>query len=111
MPSRHFCTLFDRGYVFKGVAMLRSLYRHCPDAHVHVLCLDEDTRRVLLALRMPALTCIPLADLEDPVMLEVKKTRNVAEYCWTLTPCLWVTWCSSSRASCSSRRRPSSPKL
>ncbi len=90
MPSRHFCTLFDRGYVFKGVAMLRSLYRHCPDAHVHVLCLDEDTHRVLLALRMPALTCIPLADLEDPVMLEVKKTRNVAEYCWTLTPCL--TW-------------------
>ena len=88
MPVRHFCTLFDRGYLFKGVAMLRSLYHHCPGAHVHVLCMDEDTRRLLLQLDFPSITCIALADFEDAQMREVKKTRNVAEYCWTLTPCL-----------------------
>ena len=88
MPVRHFCTLFDRGYLFKGVAMLRSLYHHCPGAHVHVLCMDEDTRHVLLQLGFPSITCIALTDFEDAQMREVKKTRNVAEYCWTLTPCL-----------------------
>jgi hypothetical protein len=88
MQTRHFCTLFDRGYVFKGVAMLRSLFRFCPGAHVHVLCMDEETRDVLLKLDFPAITCIPLAGFEDADMLEAKKTRNVAEYCWTLTPCL-----------------------
>ena len=88
MLRRHFCTLFDRGYVFKGVAMLRSLFAHCPGAHVHVLCMDEDTRTVLQKLGFPALTLIALADFEDAAMLEAKKTRNVAEYCWTLTPCL-----------------------
>ena len=88
MQPRHFCTLFDRGYVFKGVAMLRSLFRFCPRAHVHVLCMDEETRAVLLKLDFPAVTCIALADFEDPAMLEAKKSRNVAEYCWTLTPCL-----------------------
>jgi hypothetical protein len=88
MQTRHFCTLFDRGYLFKGVAMLRSLYAHCPGAHVHVLCMDEDTRGLLLQLGFPSITCIALADFEDAQMREVKKTRNVAEYCWTLTPCL-----------------------
>ena len=88
MQRRHFCTLFDRGYTFKGVAMLRSLYRHCPGAHVFVLCMDEDTRHVLQGLGFPELTCLVLADVEDAATLEAKKTRNVAEYCWTLTPCL-----------------------
>lgn len=88
MQPRHFCTLFDRGYVFKGVAMLRSLFRFCPGAHVHVLCMDEETRAVLSALDFPAITCIALADFEDAAMLEAKQSRNVAEYCWTLTPCL-----------------------
>lgn len=86
--TRHFCTLFDRGYVFKGVAMLRSLFLHCPAAHVHVLCMDEETITVLGRCGFPAVTCIALADFEDSAMLDAKKTRNVAEYCWTLTPCL-----------------------
>ena len=88
MLTRNFCTLFDRNYVFKGVAMLRSLFRHCPGAHVHVLCMDEDTKTVLERCGFPAVTCIALADFEDSAMLQAKKTRNVAEYCWTLTPCL-----------------------
>ncbi len=88
VQPRHFCTLFDRGYTFKGVAMLRSLYRHCPGAHVFVLCMDDVTQKTLQGLSFPALTCIALADFEDQAMLEAKKTRNVAEYCWTLTPCL-----------------------
>ena len=87
MPH-HFCTLFDRGYLFKGVAMLRSLIRHCPQAQVQVLCMDRETRSVLERLALPAVHCISLADFEDQEMLQAKKSRNVAEYCWTLTPCL-----------------------
>ena len=90
MTHRNFCTLFDRNYVFKGVAMLRSLFLHCPDAHVHVLCMDDLTAQVIDSFRFSQVTCIALADLEDEAMLQAKKNRNVAEYCWTLTPCL--TW-------------------
>lgn len=88
MAIRHFCTLFDRNYAFKGVAMLRSLFRQCPGARIFVLCMDEDTQRLLQGLDFPAVTCIALADLEEPAMLQAKRNRNVAEYCWTLTPCL-----------------------
>ena len=30
----YFCTLFDSNYLLKGVAMLRTLKQHCPDAQV-----------------------------------------------------------------------------
>jgi len=88
MSVRHFCTLFDSNYLLKGVAMLRTLKEYCPQAHVHVLCMDERTLAVLGALDMPYISCIPLIALEDEPLLAAKKSRSVAEYCWTLSPCL-----------------------
>lgn len=88
MTQSHFCTLFDSGYLLKGVAMLRSLATYCPNAHVHVLCMDMQTQTILTQLNLPHITCIPLADLEDEALLKAKKDRGVAEYCWTLSPCL-----------------------
>lgn len=85
---RHFCTLFDSNYLLKGVSMLKSLARHCPGAHVHVLCMDAQTQAILTRLALPYITCIPLAALEDAELLNAKKDRGVAEYCWTLSPCL-----------------------
>jgi len=88
MSVRHFCTLFDSNYLLKGVAMLRTLKEHCPQAHVHVLCMDERTQTLLEALGMTHVSRIPLADVEDEALLAAKKDRSVAEYCWTLSPCL-----------------------
>jgi len=88
MTTRNFCTLFDSNYLLKGVAMLRSLFKHCPGAHVHLLCMDEQTREIIAGLGFPSLTCISLAEIEDAALLEAKKDRSVAEYCWTLSPVL-----------------------
>ena len=85
---RHFCTLFDSNYLLKGVAMLRTLKQHCPDAHVHVLCMDGRTREILGQLDLPDVTCLSLSEVEDEALLAVKPGRSVAEYCWTLSPCL-----------------------
>jgi len=88
MKPHHFCTLFDRNYLFKGIAMLESLARHCPTAKVFVLCMDDTTHDLLGRLAFPHVVRIRLADVEDEALLAVKPTRGVAEYCWTLTPCL-----------------------
>jgi hypothetical protein len=86
--TNYFCTLFDSSYLLKGVAMLRSLNQHCANAHIYVLCMDEQTESILNALDMPHVSCIALTKIEDEALLKVKKTRSVAEYCWTLSPCL-----------------------
>lgn len=88
MKPRYFCTLFDSGYLLKGLAMLRSLAKHCPTAQVYVLCMDAQTQHILENLNLPFVKCIPLSDVEDEALLKAKADRGVAEYCWTLSPCL-----------------------
>ncbi|MCW5296893.1 hypothetical protein DXT88_01750 [Herbaspirillum lusitanum] len=88
VKPHYFCTLFDSGYLFKGVAMLRSLAQHCPNANVFVLCMDEQTQRILERLNLTFITCIPLRDIENDDLRKAKADRGVAEYCWTLSPCL-----------------------
>jgi hypothetical protein len=88
MMPKYFCTLFDKNYLFKGVAMLQSLFQYCPDADVHLLCMDEITEDVIESLGFDKVTCIRLVDFETDALLAAKKTRSIAEYCWTLSPCL-----------------------
>jgi len=86
--THYFCTLFDSGYLLKGVAMLRSLKRFCPKAEIFVLCMDKQCQVILERLDLPFVRCIPLDELEDEALLDAKSDRGVAEYCWTLSPCL-----------------------
>lgn len=90
MKPRYFCTLFNSGYLLKGLVMLESLARHCPKAHVFVLCMDEKTLEILSRLELPFTTLILLSDIEDDELLAVKQDRSFAEYCWTLSS--WFTW-------------------
>jgi hypothetical protein len=83
--KRYFCTLFDSGYLFKGAVMLTSLKKHCPEATVFVLCLDELASDILNSLQIEGCICIPLAQVESDALLEAKSDRNIAEYCWTLS--------------------------
>ena len=89
---KYVCTLFDSGYLLKGVVMLRTWFANCPEAQVFVLCMDVQCRRIISSLALPGVSCIALADVENTELLAVKIDRNVAEYCWTLSACLpaWV---------------------
>ena len=85
MSTHNFCTLFDSNYLLKGLAMLNSLYKHCPNAYIHVLCMDKRTQEILDQLNLSFITCVPLADVENDELLQAKNNRGVAEYCWTLS--------------------------
>src|SRR5205085_1675676 len=50
---REFCTLFDGNYLFKAVAMARSLERHVPDHRLTCFCFDDDAKRLVDALALP----------------------------------------------------------
>jgi hypothetical protein len=87
---REFCTLFDSNYLFKAVAMHRSLLRHCPSFTLTAFCFDDRAKATVDALGLPNLRTVSLADLEqsDPALLATKDDRTPVEYCWTATPAL-----------------------
>jgi hypothetical protein len=87
--ARHFCTLFDRNYIDRGLALHRSLLRHCADFTLHVLCLDAPTEQALTALALPRTQVMNLETLlsADPD-LAACTGREPAEFYFTCKPVL-----------------------
>jgi hypothetical protein len=87
---RFFCTYFDRNYLLRGLALYRSLQRHCGSFELWVLCMDTVAYDVLTELRLPGLFPISLAEFEahDDGLKRVKTTRSTIEYYFTCSPSL-----------------------
>lgn len=86
----HFCTYFDSNYLLRGLTMYRSLQATGCVFDLHVLTLDERAQAALIALNLPNLHPIPLAELEawEPALLQAKANRGRIEYYFTLSPIL-----------------------
>lgn len=87
---RHYCTLFDRNYLARGLALHRSLLRHGGEFRLHVLCLDDATRQALshLALAHVELVSIDALERWDPQLRAVRPGRSPAEFYFTCKPVL-----------------------
>ena len=88
----NFCTLFDSNYLSRGLALLQSLKTVSDNFHLYVGAFDDDCLAYLKSLNDKDLTVISLAEFENQPLLEVKKGRTPAEYCWTCTPFL-IAYC------------------
>lgn len=82
---QYFCTLFNQFYLARGLTMIESLLEHCSNSQIFVFAFDEETFQYLQSLNNPKITPISLQEFEDEELLKVKKTRTIAEYCWTAT--------------------------
>ncbi len=83
-----FCTLFDRNYLFKGLALHESLVDHVEDFTLWILCMDDVVFDILERLDLPSVRLLSLGSFEDEELLAVKESRTPVEYCWTCTPSL-----------------------
>ncbi|HVR60805.1 MAG TPA: glycosyl transferase [Polyangia bacterium] len=91
---RYFCTLADRNYLVRGLALIESLQRHeRGDYTLYFVCLDELTRVVLTALDHPNVVPVPLHAIEagDEALAAARANRTFVEYYWTLTPSI-IRW-------------------
>lgn len=77
------CTLFNTGFLTRGLTLYRSLEQHCSKFCLYVFAFDDFTANYLRGLSLPSLRVISLAEFEDPELLRVKPTRSRGEYCWT----------------------------
>src|SRR5438445_589515 len=87
---RYFCTYFDRSYWPRGLALYRSLQRHCPAFQLWVLCMDRVCYDVLAKLGLAGVHPIALDEYEkgDEDLLRAKQNRTPIEYYFTCSPSL-----------------------
>ncbi len=93
MNAYHFCTYFDRNYASRGLALYRSLERHCRlPFTLWVLCFDDHTHSALSRLGLPQLRLIREQDFEDgdEALIAAKSDRDRLEYYWTCTASLLI---------------------
>jgi len=84
MESYHFCTLFGKEYIFKGLALYDSLEKHAKNFHLWICCLDDISLQLLKSMDLRNVTLIPLESIEDEQLLSIKKSRTPHEYSFTL---------------------------
>jgi hypothetical protein len=81
-----FATLFDRGYLLRGLAMIHSLLAESPSAEITVLALDWETHAFLSKdFQNQRVHILTLDDLNSDPLWEARRTRSYRDFCWTLS--------------------------
>lgn len=78
-----FCTLFNSGYLDKGLVLYNSMVKCMENFRLYVFAFDEKCREILVDMKLDNMIVVSLEEFETPELLRVKAERTSAEYCWT----------------------------
>lgn len=86
--TRVYCIYCDHRYLPRAMTLIASLRHHGCGDPVWLFALTEECRGAALALDLPGVRVLSLADLETtyPEMLRVKPGRTMLEYYYTCSP-------------------------
>ncbi len=90
MQTTAYCTMFDSGYLARGLALIHSLRTQGVHDDIWVLCLDETTESFLERLALPGVHTTTPEALEQysPGLEASRTTRSRVEFFFTCTPAL-----------------------
>lgn len=81
---RHLCTVFDKNFLLRGLALYESCARHYRDDFtLWIVCLDDELKTLLERASLPHAVLLRVEDLNDQELLAVRATRTVSEFSWT----------------------------
>lgn len=82
----NFCTLFDSNYLDKGIALANSLNRYAKDFCLYIYAFDQKAYDILSLMRIENVKLILFEDIISDELMQIRKQRTRAEFCWTCTP-------------------------
>lgn len=84
----NFGTIVSQQYTLQFLAFYLSLTEKIENFHIWILCVDSYAHDILNKMELPNVTLINVTQLEDEELKDIKNTRSLQEYCWTLKPYL-----------------------
>lgn len=82
----NFCTLFDSGFLDRGLSLYKSLDKNMGDFTLYIYAFDKKAYDILVDLNLNKAVVLYIDDIETEQMKAVRMERSRAEYCWTCTP-------------------------
>ncbi len=81
-----YCTLFNYGYLTRGLALYRSMERCINDFRLYILAMDQETKEVLDGQKLSNATIIDVDEVLDDSLKAVLGGRIGPSFFWTCTP-------------------------
>jgi hypothetical protein len=85
---RTFCTLFDKNYLYQGVALYRSLKRVAESFKLYALCMDTIAFATIEKLKFDDLVPIRVDELLDSKISQIRERTTHGQFCWVCQPLL-----------------------
>ena len=83
----NFCTLFNKNYLDRGLALHHSLIESCDESFtLYIYPFDQYTYDYLTLKKLKNVIIVAQSQFENQALLNVKTLRTSQEYCWTCTP-------------------------
>ncbi len=83
--EHNYLSIFSRDYIYKGLALYRSLEKHDSSFRFYFVCLDNETIELLKNMQLKNAVLLSINDIEaqDKALAQTKLIRNTKEYIWT----------------------------
>jgi len=83
---RTYCTLFDKNYLYQGVALYQSLKRFAGDFTLYALCMDSISYRMMMKMKSGSLAPVNIDELITPEISAVRDRTTHGQFCWVCQP-------------------------
>jgi len=83
---RIYCTIFDKYYLYQGVALYNSLKRCTSEFTLYTLCMDLISYHTIKRMENSSLIPIYIEKLITPEITEVRNRTTHGQFCWVCQP-------------------------
>lgn len=81
-----YCTVLSNKRLIQGIACYLSLFKVMKDFRLFILCVDDKCYNFMKDFKLPQIVCIKLDELNRMDVMNIKKSRKLNQYCWSLKP-------------------------